>query len=68
MQTGPAVDLLMDIEIERVTIDGNEEFKLRLDGVLYGVFWTEQDARQYASDFPYNWEKDLSSRPPRQQP
>ena len=53
----------MDIEV--VPINNDQEFKLRIDGTLYGVFWTDAEARQYAKDhLPFNWDNDLSNRPP----
>jgi hypothetical protein len=56
----------MNVQVEPVTINWQEEFKLRLDGVLFGVFWTKEEALRYAEDVPFNWDNDLSSgRPPR---
>jgi hypothetical protein len=47
----------MDIEVVPISVNGAEEFKLRIDGTLYGVFWTEVQARQYAKDhLPFNWD------------
>ena len=56
----------MNVQVEPVTINGEQEFKLRLDGVLFGVFWTKEEALRYAEDVPFNWDNDLSScRPAR---
>jgi hypothetical protein len=56
----------MNIQVEPVTINGEQEFKLRLDGVLFGVFWSKEEALLYAADVPFNWDNDLSfCRPPR---
>jgi hypothetical protein len=56
----------MNVQVEPVNINGEQEFKLRLDGVLFGVFWTKEEALRYAEDVPFNWDNDLSfCRPPR---
>ncbi len=56
----------MNVQLESVTINGEQEFKLRLDGILFGVFWTKEEALRYAEDVPFNWDNDLSfCRPPR---
>ena len=61
----PVNVLSTDIEVVPITINGDQEFKLRIDGTLYGVFWTDTEARQYAKDhLPFNWDNDLSNRPP----
>jgi hypothetical protein len=58
--------LLMNVQVEPVNINGEQEYKLRLDGVLFGVFWTKEEALLYAADVPFNWDNDLSfCRPPR---
>ncbi len=56
----------MHVQVEPVTINGEQEYKLRLDGVLFGVFWTKEEALLYAADVPFNWDNDLYfCRPPK---
>jgi hypothetical protein len=51
----------MEIEIIPILIEGEPCYKLRIDGVLYGIFWTKAEARQYAKDLRFNWQDDLST-------
>jgi hypothetical protein len=53
----------MKIEVVPVTIDGAEQVKLRLDGVLYGVFWSHDEAMQYVEILKFNLPGDFSEPP-----
>jgi hypothetical protein len=50
----------MEIQVEPVTINFEECFKLRLDGTLFGVFWTKEEAETYAESLQFNLPSDLS--------
>jgi hypothetical protein len=50
----------MDIEVCPVTINFEECYKLRLDGVLFGVFYSREEATQYAENLKFNLPGDLS--------
>jgi hypothetical protein len=53
----------MEIEVEPITIDDEECFKLRLGGILYGVFWSYVEALQYANSVEFNFTNHFSSPP-----
>jgi hypothetical protein len=48
----------MEIQVEPVTINFEECYKLRLDGTLFGVFWTNEEAIQYAESLKFNIDGD----------
>jgi hypothetical protein len=50
----------MEIEVQPVTINFEECFKLRIQGTLYGVFWSNEEALQYAESLKFNIPGDLS--------
>jgi hypothetical protein len=39
----------MTIDISTITVCGREEFKLRINDVLHGVFRTREEAEEYAA-------------------
>jgi hypothetical protein len=45
----------MNVDIEEITFEGEIQYKLRIDGVLHGVFWTWVDVEQHADDLRFNW-------------
>jgi hypothetical protein len=50
----------MKIEVLPVTINFEECFKLRLDGTLFGVFSSHDEAIQYSENLKFNLPGDLS--------
>jgi hypothetical protein len=50
----------MEIEVQPVTIDSEECFKLRLDGTLFGVFGTKEEAEPYADSLQFDIPGDFS--------
>jgi hypothetical protein len=50
----------MNVEVEEITVSGEQQWKLRIDGTLYGVFWTKEEAESYAVSLQYNFPGDLS--------
>jgi hypothetical protein len=50
----------MNVEVEEITVSGEPQWKLRLDGTLFGVFWTKEEAETYAVSLQFNLPGDYS--------
>ena len=49
-----------EVEVEEIVISNEPQFKLRIGGVLHGVFYSHEEALQYSESLKFNWPKDFS--------